>query len=194
MDPEIAKAMHPANHKTIFVLDHTPFFGTNCESLIEFDFTKSRGPGFIPLAPIAKSLWTCSVEAAIEYCRIVWDLFPTGKLVRDFSVVLNGCSFKSVSSSITDMFYFKVRFIVSDTKSHSLNTWSPVQQSLSHVSNLNFISNFRHKLLVIMESLCIYLYIHSYVNLWFLVTAPSTRPIINIIIVNRSRDILQGFI
>jgi hypothetical protein len=75
--------MYPSNHKTIFVLDHTPYFGISCECLIEFDFTKSRGPAFIPLAPISKSLWTCSVEAAIEYCRIVWDLFPQGKLVRD---------------------------------------------------------------------------------------------------------------
>lgn len=100
--------IYPANHKTIFLLDHTPYFGTNCESLIEFDFSKTRGPGVIPLAPIAKTLWTCSVEAAIEYCRIVWDLFPTGKLVR---------------------------FIVSDTKGHSLNSWSPTQQSLNHLLN-----------------------------------------------------------
>ncbi|KAL1130634.1 hypothetical protein AAG570_011876 [Ranatra chinensis] len=100
--------MHPANHKTIFLLDHTYLFNNDCESLIEFDFTKSRGPGFIPLKPIAKSLWTCSVEAAIEYCRIVWDLFPTGKLIR---------------------------FIVSDNTAHSLNTWSPTQQNLPHLLN-----------------------------------------------------------
>lgn len=73
--------MYPANHKTIFVLDHTPYFGISCESSIEFDFLKARGQGFIPISPIHKSLWTCSVESSIEYCRIVWDLFPTGKLV-----------------------------------------------------------------------------------------------------------------
>lgn len=28
-----------------------------------------------------QSLWTTSVETAAEYCRIVWDLFPTGKMV-----------------------------------------------------------------------------------------------------------------
>ena len=33
-------------------------------------------PGFIPLAAINKSVWTCAVEAVAEYCRIVWDIFP----------------------------------------------------------------------------------------------------------------------
>ncbi|KAK7791139.1 hypothetical protein R5R35_008573 [Gryllus longicercus] len=100
--------MYPSNHKTVFVLDHTPYFGISCEYQIEFDFTKSRGPGFIPLAPISKSLWTCSVEAAVEYCRIVWDLFPTGKLVR---------------------------FVVSDSTSHVLNSWTPSQQNLTFILN-----------------------------------------------------------
>ncbi|RZF33650.1 hypothetical protein LSTR_LSTR007028 [Laodelphax striatellus] len=99
---------YPANHKTVFVLDHTPYFGIPCECLIEFDFTKSRGPGFIPLAPISKSLWTCSVEAAIEYCRIVWDIFPEGKLVR---------------------------FVVSDSTAHILNSWNQSQQNLHHLLN-----------------------------------------------------------
>ncbi|RZF48920.1 hypothetical protein LSTR_LSTR003300 [Laodelphax striatellus] len=99
---------YPANHKTVFVLDHAPYFGIPCECLIEFDFTKSRGAGFIPLAPISKSLWTCSVEAAIEYCRIVWDIFPEGKLVR---------------------------FVVSDSTAHILNTWSQSQQNVQHLLN-----------------------------------------------------------
>lgn len=73
--------MFPANHKTIFVLDHTPYFGISCESSIEFEFLKARAPGFIPITPVSKSLWTCSLESAAEYCRIVWDLFPQGKLV-----------------------------------------------------------------------------------------------------------------
>jgi len=75
--------MFPANHKTVFVLDHTPYFGASVDSVVELDLpSKPRAPGVIPLAPISKSLWTASVEAAIEYCRVVWDLFPTGKLVR----------------------------------------------------------------------------------------------------------------
>lgn len=73
--------MFPANHKTIFVLDHTPYFGISTDSPLEFECLKSRGPNHIPLAPICKSLWTTSVESSMEYCRIVWDLFPSGKLV-----------------------------------------------------------------------------------------------------------------
>lgn len=75
--------LYPANHKTVFVLDHTPYFGISCENPIEFEFLKGRTPSFIPMAPISKTLWTSSVESAIEYCRIVWDLFPTGKLVKN---------------------------------------------------------------------------------------------------------------
>lgn len=80
--------MFPTNHKTIFVLDHTPYFGISSDNPIDFDVSKSRGPGYVPLPPISKSLWTCSVEAAVEYCRVVWDLFAEGKLVRCFSYSL----------------------------------------------------------------------------------------------------------
>ncbi|GBP29731.1 Protein asunder [Eumeta japonica] len=101
--------MYPTNHKTIFVLDHTPYFGISSENPIDFDVTKGpRGPGYVPLPPICKSLWTCSVEAAVEYCRIVWDLFPDGKLVR---------------------------FVVSDSAAHILNSWIANQQNLNHILN-----------------------------------------------------------
>ncbi|KAG6445843.1 hypothetical protein O3G_MSEX004138 [Manduca sexta] len=101
-------SLFPVNHKTIFVLDHTPYFGISSENPIDFDVSKSRGPGYVPLPPICKSLWTCSVEAAVEYCRIVWDLFPEGKLVR---------------------------FVVSDSAAHILNTWATTQQNLTHILN-----------------------------------------------------------
>ncbi|KAI8435838.1 hypothetical protein MSG28_004054 [Choristoneura fumiferana] len=100
--------MFPTNHKTIFVLDHTPYFGISSDNPIDFDVSKSRGPGYVPLPPVCKSLWTCSVEAAVEYCRIVWDLFPEGKLVR---------------------------FVVSDSAAHILNTWAAAQQNLTHILN-----------------------------------------------------------
>ncbi|XP_030758709.1 integrator complex subunit 13 [Sitophilus oryzae] len=100
--------MYPANHKTVFVLDHTPYFGISCENVIEFEFLKGRTSSFIPMTPISKSLWTSSVESAVEYCRIIWDLFPTGKLVR---------------------------FFVSDTIAHVLNSWNTNQQSVSHILN-----------------------------------------------------------
>ncbi|XP_061377244.1 protein asunder [Danaus plexippus] len=100
--------MFPTNHKTVFVLDHTPYFGISSENPIDFDVAKSRGPGYVPLPAVCKSLWTCSVEAAVEYCRIVWDLFPEGKLVR---------------------------FVVSDFAAHILNTWAISQQNFTHLLN-----------------------------------------------------------
>ena len=72
----------PHSHKTVLVLDRSPNFLQSSKQNVEFDvFTKSRTPGIIPLAPIVKSLWTCNVEAAIEYCRIVYDVYPQNKLV-----------------------------------------------------------------------------------------------------------------
>lgn len=69
--------------KTVFVLDHTQYFGISCEIQLDLDFGKQKSSAGValPLPPISKSLWTCSVESSAEYCRIVWDLFPTGKLV-----------------------------------------------------------------------------------------------------------------
>lgn len=93
--------MEEFNHKTIFVLDHTQYFGEfidlkywhkyrrhnsvfhwfagiSGESTFELDFINNKV--IDPPLPICKSLWTTSVETAAEYCRIVWDLFPAGKL------------------------------------------------------------------------------------------------------------------
>ena len=74
----------PTNHKTVFVLDQNPTFSTPCDP-VEFDFHKARATlasNYIPAAPIHKTMWTCATEAVLEYCRIVWDIFPSGKLVR----------------------------------------------------------------------------------------------------------------
>lgn len=95
----------PSNHKTVFLLDHTPYFGISCGTQLEFGYTKGK-PGIIPLLPISKSLWTCAVEAAMDYCRIVWDLFPEGKLIR---------------------------FVISDSSGKSLNTWAADQQNIYQV-------------------------------------------------------------
>lgn len=80
--------MEEHNHKTVFVLDHTQYFGISGECLLDLDFGKSKG-ATLPLPAISKSLWTCSVESSLEYCRIVWDLFPTGKLVIKLLFLLN---------------------------------------------------------------------------------------------------------
>lgn len=72
--------MNNNNHKTIIVLDHTQYFGISGDTPMELDFGKNKC-NMIPVPPVCKSLWTTSVEASIEYCRIVWDIFPEGKLV-----------------------------------------------------------------------------------------------------------------
>lgn len=99
---------HDHNHKTVFVLDHTPYFGISCENPIEFEFLKARGPGCLPIPPFSKSLWTCSFESALEYCRIVWDLFPINKLIR---------------------------FVASDHIPHCINEWLPAHQNLGHLTS-----------------------------------------------------------
>lgn len=98
---------HDVSTKTVFVLDHTQYFGISSETLIDLDFGKPKATGH-PLPPISKSLWTCAVEASVEYCRIVWDLFPAGKLIR---------------------------FVVSDSNAHIVNTWNPNTQTMQHVMN-----------------------------------------------------------
>ena len=113
---KIQKMAWPNSLKTVFVLDHGPIMACPCDAPMELDvFSKSRtqGPGiFIPVPPISKSLWTCTAEACFEYCRIVWDIFPSGKLIR---------------------------FVISDTKSHPLGSWVTNQQSLSNVGIFNSI-------------------------------------------------------
>uniref|UniRef100_A0A8C1SJ94 Integrator complex subunit 13 n=1 Tax=Cyprinus carpio TaxID=7962 RepID=A0A8C1SJ94_CYPCA len=73
--------MFSVSHKTAFVVDHCPYMAESCRQLIECDMlTKSRSQGVIPLAPVSKSLWTCAIECSMEYCRILFDVYPTWKL------------------------------------------------------------------------------------------------------------------
>jgi len=97
--------LFPANHKTVFIVDHTPYFGLSSNAHIKMDFAK-RPSGTIPPPPIFKSMWTCSIEAVLEYSRIVWDLFPEGKLIRVIS---------------------------SDMQSRNLNSWATSQQNVNHM-------------------------------------------------------------
>jgi len=106
--------LFPANHKTTFVVDHTPYFGLASNSYIKMDFTK-RPSGGVPPAPIFKSMWTCSIEAVLEYCRIVWDLFPEGKLIRVISSDIQSCNLNNWSSSQQNVNYML----------HNLSTLGP---------------------------------------------------------------------
>uniref|UniRef100_A0A8C4PJC7 Integrator complex subunit 13 n=1 Tax=Equus asinus TaxID=9793 RepID=A0A8C4PJC7_EQUAS len=95
------------SHKTVFVVDHCPYMAESCRQHVEFDMlVKNRTQGIIPLAPISKSLWTCSVESSMEYCRIMYDIFPFRKLVN---------------------------FIVSDSGAHVLNSWTQEDQNLQEL-------------------------------------------------------------
>ncbi|XP_021342348.1 protein asunder homolog isoform X1 [Mizuhopecten yessoensis] len=95
---------YPVDHKTVFVLDRSPLFASSCNQSIEYDvLSKTRTPGIIPAAPIMKSLWTCNVEVMAEYMRIVYDIFPSKKLIR----VVTG--------------------------SQSLNGWTQKDQNIQHV-------------------------------------------------------------
>ncbi|ELU00680.1 hypothetical protein CAPTEDRAFT_125637 [Capitella teleta] len=71
--------VYPHSHKTVLVLDHTAVFSRPSQQMVDFDaVTKSRG---IPLQPVGKSLWTCNVEACMEFSRIIYDIFPTDRLI-----------------------------------------------------------------------------------------------------------------
>ncbi|KAM6962345.1 integrator complex subunit 13 isoform 1-T2 [Tautogolabrus adspersus] len=95
--------MFSVAHKTVFVVDHCPYMAESSRQQVECDvLTKSRGHGVIPLAPVSKSLWTCAVECSMEYCRILYDIYPKDKLIN---------------------------YIVSDSEFHILNSWRQEDQS-----------------------------------------------------------------
>ncbi|KAJ8047812.1 Integrator complex subunit 13 [Holothuria leucospilota] len=83
------------SHKTVFVLDHSHCFSKPSGIVVDYDLSsKNRTPGFIPLHPLNKTLWTWSVECILEYCRMVYDIFPTGKHIcliasDEAAIVLN---------------------------------------------------------------------------------------------------------
>ncbi|XP_053200051.1 integrator complex subunit 13 [Scomber japonicus] len=101
---EISKMkMFGVPHKTVFVVDHCPYMAESSRQQVECDvLTKSRAQGVIPLAPVSKSLWTCAVECSMEYCRILYDIYPKDKVVN---------------------------YIVSDSEFHILNSWRQEDQS-----------------------------------------------------------------
>lgn len=84
--------MFSVAHKTVFVVDHCPYMAESSRQQVECDvLTKSRAQGVIPLAPLSKSLWTCAVECSMEYCRILYDIYPVDKLVCLFLFYVGSC-------------------------------------------------------------------------------------------------------
>ncbi|XP_030837485.1 integrator complex subunit 13 [Strongylocentrotus purpuratus] len=97
----------PPSMKTVFVIDHSASFAESCNQPFEFDVvSKARTPGLIPLAPLSKSLWTCCIEGIMEYCRVVYDIFPQSR---------NVC------------------LIASDSLAHVINGWRAAEQNTTHI-------------------------------------------------------------
>ena len=96
----------PVNHKTVFVLDQSPNFSMTADT-IELDVHKVRAPEYAMPTQIAKTMWTCATESVLEYCRIVWDIFPRDKLIQ---------------------------FVVSHMEAWSVNNWDKNEQNCASVS------------------------------------------------------------
>ena len=103
----------PASHKTVFVLDHSPYFSMQCDT-VEFDSIKFSQPQQHPqIPPVSKSMWSSATESVLEYCRVVWDIFPPDSDEQKL-----------------------IRFVISDAKQSAkvLNTWDVAEQSTNVVS------------------------------------------------------------
>jgi len=104
----------PLNHKTVFLFDHCNFFANNCGQTFEFDainkskHTQQAHQNLNKFKPLSKSLWSCNIEATLEYARIVYDLFPENKLIR----------------------------LVVTKLETPLNSWTESEQGLDHVKYL----------------------------------------------------------
>jgi hypothetical protein len=108
----------PINHKTIFLFDHCNYFSNICGQTYEYDAPPKAKT--VPSAqhlntklnPLNKTLWTVNIESALEYSRIVYDLFPEDKLIR---------------------------MMISKSE-NTLNSWNDQEQGLDHVFNV-FLKN-----------------------------------------------------
>ena len=76
---------YPTNHKLVLMLDKRTRMLKSSECAVDIEAASKQrsnvGPSIIPMAPLYKTLWTCNVEASVEFCRVVFDLFPNKKLV-----------------------------------------------------------------------------------------------------------------
>jgi len=109
--PNDPQSYFPLSHKTVFIIDHSPAFGASSKQPIDYDIISRSGrasAGLIPLAPINKSLWTCTVESIIEYARIVYDIYGVDH---------------------------EIRLVVSDHEATVLNSWLHGHQNVTSLMN-----------------------------------------------------------
>ena len=95
------------NNKTVIILDRHPYFLQSSNHKIDFETFQKNKTSISPIPTIFKSLWTCNVEAVLQYIRIVYDLFPFNKLLY---------------------------LIVNDQQAISINTSNQKTQNLQHIS------------------------------------------------------------
>ena len=113
-----------------------------------------QGPAqFMPVPAVCKSLWTCAVEAAFEYCRIVWDIYPSGRLIRFHVLQLSVALFDRfyVPGLLASGWLLRARLFcgslkivesmcdcclsqVSEFGSRAVGSWATAHQNLNHVS------------------------------------------------------------
>ena len=68
--------------KTVLVTAANSLSAASCGQSISFDLGLGKTKTAANTKLISKSLWTCCVEAIVEYCRVVFDLFPDQYQVR----------------------------------------------------------------------------------------------------------------
>ena len=112
--PETIKMAYPVSHKTVFVLDHSPNFSMACD-VVDFDSLKTSMQAAsrqIPITPVYKTMWTSVSESILEYCRIVWDIFPPD------------CQEQKL-----------IRFVLSGSDTQVLNRWDNRDQTVEVLRN-----------------------------------------------------------
>ncbi|KAI1702038.1 cell cycle and development regulator domain-containing protein [Ditylenchus destructor] len=77
-----------ASHKTVIVLDRSPNFAAPATQGVSIQIKDEQGAQIS--SQLKKTLWNCSVEASLEFHRILTDLFPQGTkqlrfVVSDFA-------------------------------------------------------------------------------------------------------------
>ncbi|VDN05596.1 unnamed protein product [Thelazia callipaeda] len=75
-----------ADHKTVIILDHSPHFATNSNFKIDLPVKDSSTGQMRVINQVEKTLWTCAVESALEFHRIVDEIYPDGMRLMRFVV------------------------------------------------------------------------------------------------------------
>ncbi|KAM3722216.1 Integrator complex subunit [Dirofilaria immitis] len=74
------------DHKTVIVLDHSPDFATSSNFKIDMPLKDSTTGQMRVVNQVEKTLWTCAVESAFEFHRIVDEIYPNGVRLMRFVI------------------------------------------------------------------------------------------------------------